>query len=209
MVRGERFHRIVVVTSILLILLTACSGCVHLTSAYISNTYLTDGWYENLALRNTGSQLLGLEKWGSVTYEIKGKYPASVTITTIKTILLKDIQELNQNVQHLIEDTFQHSITLSTNTTGERTLFKNHKTMYVCYDGRDMVKDENVKIIGEVWNCGTSGTSLICIGIAYVTNKEYPELENRTNWEKIVSDPQGTIEHAFGEDGLLYHVTCH
>jgi hypothetical protein len=197
--------------SIILILLALVfsSGCVDLTCAYVKDSAVTDGWYENTALRNTGMQFLGLEKWCSSTYEINGKYPASLTVTTLKTLVLTDEKEIQKKTRETIEETFLNSIQLNENTSGERTLQNNHKTMYILYDGIDTKKDENVKIIGEVWNCGTSGASIICIGVAYVTNKEIPDVENTDNWQKIVMDPSGTIDSAFGEQGLIDNVHCH
>ena len=66
-----------------------------------------------------------------------------------------------------------------------------------------------MKIIGEVWNCGTSGISIICIGIAYITNDENPNLENTDNWQKMIMDPSGSIENVTGEEGLIYNIYCH
>jgi hypothetical protein len=43
------------------------------------------------------------------------------------------------------------------------------------YNGTDNSKNpsEEVKIIGEVWNCATSGTSIICIGVAQITDNAH------------------------------------
>jgi len=112
-------------------------------------------------------------------------------------------------MRQTIEETFLNNIQLNENISGERTLQNNHKTMYILYDGIDTKKDENVKIIGEVWNCATSGTSVICIGVAYVTNKEISDVENTENWQKIVMDPSGTIDGFIGEEGLIYNIHCH
>lgn len=196
--------------ALMLVLLVAFSGCVNISCSYIPDLVITDGWHENLALRNTGSQFLGLEKWCGSVYEINGKYPASLTVTTIKTLILTDEEELQKKTIETIEETFQDSIQLneSTKLTGERTLLKKHKTMYMIYDGIDINRNEKIKIIGEVWNCGTSGTSIICIGIAYITNNGSPT-ENTENWQKIVMDPSGTIGSFTGEEGLIYNVHCH
>ena len=209
MVAGENKH-IWITIALILILLVTFSGCVNISCSYIPDLVITDGWHENLALKNTGSQFLGLEKWCGSVYEINGKYPASLTVTTIKTLILIDEEELQKKTIETIEETFQDSIQLneSTKLTGERTLLKKHKTMYMIYDGIDINRNEKIKIIGEVWNCGTSGTSIICIGIAYITNNESPT-ENTDNWQKIVMDPGGTIGNFTGEEGLIYNVHCH
>lgn len=210
MVAGENKH-IWMTIALMLALLVAFSGCVNISCSYIPDLEITDGWHENLALRNTGSQFLGLEKWCGSVYEINGKYPASLTVTTLKTLILTDEEELQKKTIETVEETFRDSIQLneSTKLTGERTLLKKHKTMYMIYDGIDINKNKKIKIIGEVWNCGTSGSSIICIGIAYVTNNENPTIENTENWQKIVMDPSGTIGNFTGEKGLIYNVHCH
>lgn len=211
MIAGENKKHIWMTIALMLVLLVAFSGCVNISCSYIPDLVITDGWHENLALRNTGSQFLGLEKWCGSVYEINGKYPASLTVTTIKTLILTDEEELQKKTIETIEETFQDSIQLneSTKLTGERTLLKKHKTMYMIYDGIDINRNEKIKIIGEVWNCGTSGTSIICIGIAYITNNGSPPIENTDNWQKIVMDPSGTIGNFTGEEGLIYNVHCH
>ena len=128
MVVGENKKRIWIPIASIFILLVAFSGCVNLTCSYIPDSIVTDGWYENLALRNTGSQFLGLEKWCSSTYEINGNYPASLTVTTIKTLVLTDEKEIKERAIETVEETFQDRIELNISTTGERTLQKNHKT---------------------------------------------------------------------------------
>lgn len=211
MIAGENKKHIWMTIALMLVLLVAFSGCVNISCSYIPDLVITDGWHENLALRNTGSQFLGLEKWCGSVYEINGKYPASLTVTTIKTLILTDEEELQKKTIETIEETFQDSIQLneSTKLTGERTLLKKHKTMYMIYDGIDINRNEKIKIIGEVWNCGTSGTSIICIGMAYITNNGNPTIENTENWQKIVMDPGGTIGSFTGEEGLIYNVHCH
>jgi len=211
MIAGENKKHIWITIALMLALLVTFSGCVNISCSYIPDLVITDGWHENLALKNTGSQFLGLEKWCGSVYEINGKYPASLTVTTIKTLILTDEEELQKKTIETIEETFQDSIQLneSTKLTGERTLLKKHKTMYMIYDGIDINRNEKIKIIGEVWNCGTSGTSIICIGIAYITNNGRPTIENTEDWQKIVMDPGGTIGNFTGEEGLIYNVHCH
>jgi len=205
----ERKKIIGILSTLLLFILILLSGCVDLTCAYVKDSVISDGWNENKALSNTGTQFLGMDKWCSSTYEINGKYPASLTITTIKTLVLADEKEIQEKTRQTIEETFQNNIQIEEKNSGERTLQNNHKTMYIVYDGTDIVKNESVKIIGEVWNCDTSGTSVICIGVAYITNKEISDIENTENWQKIVSSPSGIIDDFLGESGLIDNIYCH
>ena len=205
----ERKKTIWIFITLLLFVFILFSGCVDLTCAYVKEPAVSDGWYENTALRNTGTQFLGLEKWCSSTYEINGKYPASLMVTTLKTLVLTDEEEIQIKTRQTIEETFQNSIQLNENISGERTLQNSHKTMYMLYDGLDVKKNESVKIIGEVWNCGTSGTSVVCIGVAYITDKEVSDVENTENWQKIVMDRSGTIDGFLGIEGLIDNIYCH
>ena len=202
----------VLIAAVLIILFVVSSGCIDLTNAYIPDTVLNDGWYENTSLRNSGSQFLGLEKWASATYEIKGNYPASLTVTTMKTLVLMDEQELQDKTKETITSTLKEGINLneSTETIGERYLLNTHKTMYITYDGIDISGESHkkMKIIGEISNCATSGTSIICIGTAYLTNNNNSSSENVDNWAKIVMDDTGTIENLTGKNGLIFNAIC-
>jgi hypothetical protein len=207
----EKKKHIWILIMIILLTLTILSGCVNIKCAYIPDEILSNGWYENLSLRNTGLHFLGMEKWCSSVYEYKGKYSSSLTVTTIKSLLLADEDEMNEKTQEIIENNFIENIQLnvSTKITGERTLYNSHKTKYIIYEGIDVIKKNKIKIIGEVWNCGVSGSSVICIGIAYISDEEKPLIYNIENWEKIIVDPIGSIENHTGENGLIYNINCH
>jgi len=186
----------------------------QLTPAYVPDEFLDEGWSENLVERDSGSQFLGLESWYSITYKIDGNYPASLTVTTFKTLVMMNENELRDKTIETIEKALERGIAIDkiTELTGERVLKNEHKTMYIIYDGNDTSKDpsEKIKIIGEVWNCGTSGTSIICIGVAQITDNLHNNMElNTTYWGKIVRDENGVINDFIGEDGLIYNVICH
>jgi hypothetical protein len=79
---------------------------------------------------------------------------------------------------------------------------------------------EQVRFIGETWNCDKSGTSVICIGYAQVTNNsDYNSEFNLTYWAKIIGDKDGTFLQkypsyfSFGSfidsNGLIFNVKCH
>ena len=209
MVKAEKLSRGAIGLSFVLLLGVLSSGCVTLTCAYIPDQFLTGGWHENTALRNTGLQLFGMEKWCGVSYEIKGKYPALLTITTLKTLVLADEAHLLESTRTLINDTFQETVTFVPNATGTRMIENDHETLFITYEGRDLVQQEQVRIIGEVWNCPSSGTSLLCVGIAYLTNDEIPGKVHLDEWQKMIQDPTGAIEEAKGDEGLIFHVWCH
>ena len=102
----------------------------------------------------------------------------------------------------------------TTEISGERMLKNEHNTMYIVFDGNDTSKNpsEKIKIIVEVWRCKTSGTSVICIGFAQITDNLHGNSElNIDHWKKIVRDGVGTFGTGdfLGEDGLIYNVFCH
>jgi hypothetical protein len=203
--------KITILLSILLLFmfLIQSTGCVELRCAYIDESILTDGWYENTALRNTGTHFLGLEKWCSLSYEVKGNYPATVTVSSIKSLVLTDKEVIETQVKNTIENTFVDAVKLEYNMSGKRTVHTTHQTLYVIYDGIDTSTLNHIKIIGEVWNCASSGTSIICIGIAYITNVDIGNNINTTQWERIIGDEYGSISNVIGNYSLINHVRCH
>jgi hypothetical protein len=214
---GEtRIYALIAVFIIIVVIFAVVFSNNQLNTAYIQHDFLGVNWCEDIGERDSGSQLLGLEKFSSLTYRIDGKYPAYLTIMTIKTLVMMSENELRDKTAESIEQTLEKGIVVdkATEVSGGRILKNEHNTMYVMYDGNDTSKNppEKIKIIGEVWSCGTSGISIICIGIAQITDNLHDNSEvNISHWEKIVRDNVGTFGIAgfHGEDGLIYNVICH
>jgi hypothetical protein len=201
---------------------------IQIIPAYIENKYLGDNWIEDDDERYNESKLLGLEQIISFTYivseNINRYFPSYLTVTTLKTFFMMNEDELLEKTRETIESTaMERNISLdpSSKITGNRLISNGHKTMYTVYEGFDNSSgySEKINIIGETWNCGTSGTSIICIGYAQITDKEHGKTEeNLTFWAEIVQDKEGTFrmfnrgdnELIFqGVDGLIYNVKCH
>ena len=214
---GEtRIYALIAVFIIVVVIFAIVFSNNQLNTAYIHHDFLGVDWCEDIGERDSGSQLLGLEKFSSLTYRIDGKYPAYLTIMTIKTLVMMSENELRDKTAESIEQTLEKGIVVdkATEVSGGRMLKNEHNTMYVMYDGNDTSKNppEKIKIIGEVWSCGTSGTSVICIGVAQITDNLHDNSEvNISHWEKIVRDEVGTFGTGDfqGEDGLIYNVICH
>ncbi|MFH1101710.1 MAG: hypothetical protein V1726_06720 [Methanobacteriota archaeon] len=218
MVRGEQgtnYYRLLYPTiSLVCIFIVVCSGCLSVTGAYVPDIVLTDGWYENTSLRNNVAQFLGLEHILSVTYEVPGDYPGSLTVMTLKSLVLLDEDELKEKTQETIAATLKEDIELNwtARLSGERYLQNGHKSLFSVYDGVDtsLTPSEEVSVIGEVWNCPVAGTSVICIGVAYRTHTTTSGVNRDTvSWEKIVTDPMGSIDHLVDTAGLIDNVLCH
>jgi len=211
--RDTRIYAIIAVFVIIVILLTVIFSGMSFSHAYVDATALTGGWRENPAEREGASQWFC--GWRSITYAFGGTYPANLTVTTYKTLVLMNEQELQQKTTEAIENAIQQGIVVDNDTmiTGERLLQNEHMTSYVVYDGTDNSKSpaEKIKIIGEVWNCGTAGISVICIGIAQITDNEHNNsVIDTSSWYKIISDIGGTFGiDAKGTDGLIDNVICH
>ena len=214
--RETKMYVVVAIFIIIVIVFAVVFSNNEFTSAYVPDDSLGYEWNEDLVKRDGGSQFFGLEKFGSLTYKIDGNYPAYLMVITIKTLVLMSENELRDKTMELIGQAFEDGITVDEDTeiSGERVLKNEHNTMYVIYDGNDTSENppEKIKIIGEIWNCRLSGTSVICIGVAQITDNSHNNSEiNAIHWEKIVKDKLGTFGTGGfqGTDGLLYTVICH
>ena len=141
---------------------------------------------------------------------------------TLKTLILANEKELKDNLEKNIKaktNDYGISIDNDSKIEGERRIARGHETVYFTYNGTVEKNvsglffiNEKVKIIGEVWNCEKSGTSIICVGIAQIT-EGFGQSDEKT-WEDIVQDPYGTFKDKDGNEiagdyGLIYNVICH
>jgi hypothetical protein len=213
---NSRIYIVVAVFIIIVVILAIFLSSNQLVSAKILDEALGNSWIEDIGGRDSGSGFLGLDKWASFTYKNNNlSYSAYVTVTTFKTLFIMSEMELKNKMEETIKNSFAQGVTidLDSKITGERTLSNGHKSLYSIYDGNYSFneKNEKIKIIGETWNCGVSGTSIVCFGYAQITNNTYSELLiDLTYWIKILKDKDGTFGLDYnGTDGLLYNVICH
>jgi hypothetical protein len=219
--KGEgRENRIYIAIAILIIVVIVFAiffSSGPLTKAYLTDHILVDSWSEDIAERDGGSQSFGLEKWSIYTYKNNDEsFPAYVTVTSLKTLFMLSEDELLEKTIDTINEASEEGIVVDQNskTTGVRAHKDGHKTLYILYDGNDTSKSpvEKIKIIGETWNCGVSGTSIICIGVSQISDYSNSQTElNMAYWAKIIKDEEGTfgIGEYMGDDGLLFNVKCH
>jgi len=205
---GEKENRIYIIIALIIlvvIIFTVFFSSNSLNKAFIQDSALGSKWYEDIEERTEKSQLFGLENFASFTYRNKNSsYPAYVTVTSIKLIFMMNEDDLQKTTENTIDDASNKGILIDKNTkiSGVRELNLGHKTTYVIYNGTDSSKEpaEKIKIIGESWNCGSSGTSIICIGFAQIT--DYANNNSKldtTFWDKIISE----------NNGLILNVKCH
>lgn len=213
---NNRIYIVVAVFIIIVIILTIFLSSNQLFSAKIQDDILGNSWIEDIGERDGGSGFLGLEKWASFTYKNNNlTYSSYVTVTSFKTLFIMSEVELKNKMEETIKNSFKQgvSVDLDSKITGERTLNNGHKTLYSVYNGNYSYNDtiEKIKIIGETWNCGVSGTSIICIGYAQITDNAHGNSDiDLTYWIKILKDGSGTFGLNYkGTEGLLYNVKCH
>jgi hypothetical protein len=214
--RDNRLYLGIAIFIIIVIIFTIFLSTNQLISGKIEDGILGASWIEDISERDGGAGSLGLEKWASFTYKNNNlTYPAYVTVTSYKTLLMMNEAELKNKMEETITSSSNQGVyvDLETKITGERTLSNGHKTLYSIYDGNYTSSKENekIKIIGETWNCGASGTSIICIGYAQITDISHNKSEiNLTYWIKILEDKDGTFGLDYkNSQGLLYNVKCH
>jgi len=220
--RGE--NRIYIVISIfvfIVIILTILFANNNLIPAYIDDDVLEENnWSENISERFYIERLFGLEKQASFTYQVNNDtYHAYVTVTTLKTLFMMSEQNLLQKTIETIENAARNQGLLLDNiskVSGQRRINISHRTMYVVFNGTNISDGEKIKIIGETWNCASSGTSIICIGFAQVTDFSHNKTgENLVNWATILKDETGTFTKLYNDNiifkgnGLIYNVRCH
>ena len=210
--RNNIIYAIVAIVVVVIIVLTVFLSN-QLTKAYIDDNVLFD-WTEDIEQRDGSDNLFGLEKWASFTYKNNdNSYPAYVTVTSIKTLFMMNEADLLDRTIDAISNAKKDGVIIDEESffQGKRKIKNGHESMFVTYTGNDTSKNpqEQVRIIGETWNCVVSGSSVICIGIAQIS--DYSHNVPRTDlsyWEQIVGDSTSSIGFQ-NENGLIYNVICH
>jgi hypothetical protein len=213
--RENKTYIFIAIMVIIIIVISLLFSSRNLTNAYIEDRLLED-WPEDIFERDGGSQTFGLEKWNSFTYRNNNvSYPAYITVTSFKTLFMMSENELlDKTIETIIKaSTKGIIIDEKTRIEGTRVLKNNHKTTFIIYNATDLDREsiQKIKIIGETWNCGNSGTSIICIGVAWITNNSINNSKiELIYWSNIINDKEGTFGIDYkNENGLIYNIKCH
>jgi len=210
--KNSKLYAIIALIVVFIVVLTFLLSN-QLTKAYISDNVLSF-WTEDIEERDGNDNFFGLEKWASFTYRNNNNsYPAYVTVTSIKTLFMPNEADLLAKTIEAMNKARENGIILEESSVlkGKRNINFGHESKYVIYTGNDTSKDpiEKIRIIGETWNCVVSGSSIICIGFAQITDNLNNNSEpNLTHWEKIVGNKAGFLGF-FSDNGLIYNVKCH
>ncbi len=227
--RGEKtgnwFYVGIAFFIVVLIILTVLFSTNTLFQAYVEDRFLVDGWLESGDREGYSERLFGLEKQSSFKYIVSSSSDengtAFLTVTSIKTVFMINEEELlDKTIETIFNAADSKNITIDTSSkfTASRFLKNGHSTFFVVFNGTQTIDGfvENIKIIGETWNCDRSGTSVICIGVAQTTDvKNGNPLENFVYWAKITGDEKGTFKEIYNDadfvnlDGLIFNVKCH
>ncbi|KAA0005088.1 MAG: hypothetical protein FE038_01140 [Thermoplasmata archaeon] len=226
-----------------IISISTLSGCLEIREAYIEDVYLKD--WSSIA-KNETSEFFGLGKWITREYAYKdNEFPAFLCITTVKTLLLMSEKDLEKMAfEDFLKDLGKQGVMVDKNSIekGSRKMGLGHVTDYIICNGSvskefeklnllgtkvkvffnlkdkpmEFKTNETVKILAEVWNCKESGVSVICLGVAQITNHGLIFVyKNTTAWREMVGDPYGTFrdpfsgEKIYSNSGLVYNVICH
>ena len=197
-----------IICTLLIFHIIVLSGCVELKTAYIEPENLPTGWIEVTALKNTVIESFGLEKWSSVTYEYQDTLQGIITISTINTLVLTDENDLLDYVNSTVFSIFKPQGQVLEIEQGSRSLITEHTSQYIIYKLENTSRNSTGRLIGEVWNCGVAGTSIMCMGFIIDENPTNHTIENSSLWSQIIGDPIGSIDDAVYE-GLIYQIKCH
>jgi len=221
---GNWFYVGIAIFIVVLILLTTLFSTNTLFKAYIEDRFLVNGWLDS-GDRGYSEQLFGLEKQSTFKYIVSSSsnenYTAFLTVTSIKTVFMINEQDLlDKTIETIFNAAGARNIIInnSSKLTSSRFLKNGHNTFFVVFNATQTIDDfvENVKIIGETWNCAYSGVSIICIGVVQTTDvKNGNNSENFIHWVKITGDEKGTFKEIYSyndyvdSDGLIFNVKCH
>lgn len=216
-------------------LLAGCTGGGGLVAARVPDTLIQgnggNGW--DLDPAHTDAQPRsdagGLVQRQNVAYIDQpseggnGGYTASLLVTTLKLFPSPSEAALQDLLEEQVTQRAQaQGIELQGDPVrGQRSLQGGHRTLFFVYTGKISragevftTVDATAKILGEVWNCPESGTSVAAVALAQVSSVRslggIPVATNTdtTNWREVAADPQGAVDGERGADGLVYNVRC-
>ena len=216
----NKLYAIIAILIIILIFVILLLSSSDINGAVVSDTVLDNGWYEDGEERFFDSRLLGLEKQISLTYRLDNhNFPSFLTVNTYKTVFMMNEKDLFEKTVEAIENSMKEKKVVLDNQSaknGYRVLENKHKTMYIVYNGTKLSGnfEEDIRVIGETWNCGESGISVIAVGYSQITNNSN---KNTSHWAKIIKDQSNTFSfysknnnyEFLGKDGLIFNIECH
>jgi hypothetical protein len=204
------------------------SGCLDLTPAKVPDRLLQgsggNGWVRNATAsqKEPTSAQGGLLKTQAFVYEDRqSSYSGSLTITTLRTLVRPSEDSLRSTVQDRIRQEAQAKglrITAGP-TTGTRAVAAAGESFWFLYNGTVQSagffsQSQDVKIFGEVFQCGSQKTEVVTVGLAATTDVRsiggvvIPSDPDLSTWSEIVQSPKGSVEGYRGSEGLAYNVAC-
>lgn len=215
------------------LLLSGCAGPIP--AARVPDSLLQgdggNGWAPDGARSQAvpTTEMLGLVQRQTLSYRDdprdggNGGYSASLVLTTMKLFPSPSEAQLRDILREQVEiNAEQQGIRLEgAPSEGARSLQDGHRTLFFIFTGKVTgqgelftTTDATAKIVGEVWNCPASGTSVAAVGLAQVSSVRSlggvpiaTDVDAR-NWRELAADPQGSMDGQRGADGLLYNVRC-
>ncbi len=213
----SKLYVIIAIFVIVVIVLTILFSGRDINPARVPFDVLGDTWYWDSKNSSREEGFMGLERFCSFTYRCENdSFPAYVTVSTMKNFFMMDEKDLiDETEDMIISKTSDQNIVLDKKTrlSGERNLNNEHNSFYFVYNASkgEGNSSEKIKIFGEAWNCEKSGTSIVCVGMAQISNSTLGTDNYQFFWSKIVRDNVGTFgfDEFQGSDGLIFNVICH
>lgn len=208
-------------------LLALTAGCVSLTPSVVPAEALDEGtnngWERDPA---NSTEVSGgwTQKQASKAYldqaEDDRGHPGRMTVTSVRTFLDPDREELRDRVrEQLRENAQRNGLELDEQMReGQRRLANDALSYYVTFNGTARAEgsvfasNAEVRLLGEVFRC-TGGATVIVTASAQVSEAQsvggVPTGEDRDarTWAEIVRDPTGTIDGYRGQ-GLVHQIEC-
>lgn len=231
---GERARRLALLV-LVVALATATPGCLSFKAASVPDKFLEgpggNGWerVENRSMSEPQSEWMGFKKEQVLVYQDRATdgrgYPGTLTVVTLRAISAYSPEALKDLIKEQVRSRAEAAglAVGGDPVEGTRTLADGSSTQYFVYSanvtkaGFFTQKDAGAKLIGEVWNCEASRTSVVAIGFAQVSSRSttagllLPGGSSGVKldtWRELVADKDGAIEGIKGERGLIDHVTC-
>ncbi|MHB8605599.1 MAG: hypothetical protein ACYDCK_10135 [Thermoplasmatota archaeon] len=211
----------------------AFSGCLTLVAAHVPNRLLEgaggNGWERDDAHSQTeptgGS--FSLERTQTLRYQDAASggagYPGVLYVVTLRAVFTPSPSAVTAKLRDAVSEfASSNNIHLDdSGYSGARHVATGAASSFFVYNGSVSssgslftTQNAKVKILGEVFPCEATRTSVVAVGLAQITDVRsiggVPVGTNTdlTTWSEIAGDPDGSIENLRDVNGLVYNVVC-
>jgi opacity protein-like surface antigen len=207
-------------------LLAPTAGCFEISAATVPPAILAaNGWNENVTAGQSHSDFTGLSREEVRVFQHapgSDGFGGSLSLVTIRAFLTPTQDSLRQQVQSTVqEQAAARNIDISGPAkNGGRVNSEKRSTLWFTFAGNASSSngifnaDASVDIVGEVWDCPEARVLVVGVGLAQTNNVQsiggfhVPQNPDYRTWYALIGDPQGSIDPAATQPGLLFSTTC-